>query len=114
MNRGLRTLEFGLATAVLVCGVGLAFLGSATGASDGTADLRIKIALGTTVVLMLLFARRAWMRRAPRLEKGIYAVVALLGIAAFYNLGVFRHADDWGFLNRGDLFHYQLGSRFFP
>ena len=38
MHRGQRALELALATAVLVSGVGLAFLGSATGASDGTAE----------------------------------------------------------------------------
>ena len=107
-------MELALATVALACGVGLAFLGSATVTSDGSADLRIKIALGTTAVLMLVFAQRGWVRRAPGLERGVYVVVALLGIAAFSNLGVFRHADHWGCLNRAELFHYQLGARFFP
>jgi hypothetical protein len=97
MHRGLRALELSVAIAVLAFGVGLALLGSATGTSDGTADLRIKIALGTTAVLMLVFARRGWVHRTPGLETGVYVVVALLGIAAFYNLGVFRHADAWAF-----------------
>ena len=79
----MRAAELTLATLVLVCGVALAFLGSAKGVSDGTADLRIKIALGTAAMLFLLLGRRSWVRRISRLETGTYAMIAILGVAAF-------------------------------
>jgi hypothetical protein len=64
--------------------------------------------------ILLLLARRLDARRLGRRSLPAYVAAAALGVAAFYNFGLFRHYNDFHFINTWEQFHYQLGSKYFP
>ena len=65
-------------------------------------------ALAGALALVLLASARGRREILP------WVAAAGLGVAAFYNFGSFRHWNDGHFVNHWELFHYQLGSKYFP
>ena len=63
---------------------------------------------------LLLLARRLDARRLGQRSLPAYVAAAGLGVAAFYSFGLFRHYNDFHFINTWEQFHYQLGSKYFP
>ncbi|MCZ6782825.1 MAG: hypothetical protein O7G30_05890 [Proteobacteria bacterium] len=74
-------------------------------------DIRLRFVLGAVVVLAILAVRLPSLRR---FEPWAFGLAAAVGLAAFFNFGSLRHHFDEGFVNRWELFHYQLGSKYFP
>lgn len=74
-------------------------------------DTHIRIFLGCVVVLALLLIRLPGLRRFEALAYGLAGVV---GFAAFFTFGIQFHQWNPGFVNRWELYHYQLGSKYFP
>lgn len=71
----------------------------------------LKIGLSCVVVLSLLLVRLPGMRRFEALVFGLTGVV---GFAAYFNFGIQYQQWNSGFLSRWELYHYQLGSKYFP
>ncbi|MCH8083966.1 MAG: DUF2029 domain-containing protein, partial [Myxococcales bacterium] len=71
----------------------------------------IRIFLGCLVLLALLLVRLPGLRR---FEVPAYGLVGVVGIAAFFNFAIQYHQWSSGFIGRWELYHYQLGSKYFP
>jgi len=74
-------------------------------------DTTVRIVLGCAVVLALLLVRLPGLRRFETLSFGLAGVV---GFAAFFNFALQFHEWSPGFINRWEMYHYQLGSKYFP
>lgn len=79
--------------------------------SADTLATQVRIALGCAVVLALLAVRLPALRRYDKLACAFAGVV---GLAGFFNFGIQFQQWSPGFLGRWELFHYQLGSKYFP
>lgn len=63
-------------------------------------------------VLLALFLVR--FPKLRRFEARAYGLAAVVGAAAFFNFGIQYHQWNEGFVNQWELYHYQLGSKYFP
>jgi hypothetical protein len=75
------------------------------------ADIVARIVLSCLIVSALLLIRLPKLRR---FEAWAYGLAGVTGVAAFFNFGIAFHQWDWGFVDRWEQFHYQLGSKYFP
>lgn len=80
----------------------------------GKTELVLRAAAALAAFAMLLAARLPQLRDRRRTAGGLYFLVAILGISAFYNFGFIRHRNDFSFINYWEHFHYHLGSKYFP
>lgn len=71
----------------------------------------VRIILSCVVLLALFLVRYSKLRRFEALAYGLAGVV---GISAFFNFGIQYHQWSDGFVNHWELYHYQLGSKYFP
>jgi len=74
-------------------------------------DTDFRIIVSCVVLLALLLVRLAPLRRHAMLAYGFAGIV---GAAAWFNFGLQFHQWSDGFANLWDLFHYQLGAKYFP
>lgn len=74
-------------------------------------DTGVRIVVGCFVLLMLLIVR---IPQLKRYEGAAYGFAAMAGALAFFNFGLQYHQWSDGFVNRWELYHYQLGSKYFP
>jgi hypothetical protein len=71
----------------------------------------VRIVMGCLVLLLLLAVRIPALKRF----KGFaYGFAAFAGALAFFNFALQYHQWSDGFVNRWELYHYQLGSKYFP
>jgi hypothetical protein len=75
---------------------------------------RIKIAFGGVALGLSIFVHHPLVGRSRRRRAAVYVAVAALSLSALYYRGVVYRNSDWGFPNLPELFHYQLGSKYFP
>ena len=78
---------------------------------SGFEYLWLRISAIALVIALLLLTRAPRLRR---FEPYAYAGAGLIGLAAFFNFGVYLYGQDFRFVDRWEQFHYQLGSKYFP
>ena len=78
---------------------------------DFVRDIQLHVGFGALVCATLLAVRHPSLRR---FEVSASLFAAGVGLAAFFNFGSLHHYSDRGFVNRWELFHYHLGSKYFP
>lgn len=78
---------------------------------SGFEHLWLRISAIALVIALLLLTRAPRLRR---FEPYAYAGAGLIGLAAFFNFGVYLYGQDFRLVDRWEQFHYQLGSKYFP
>ena len=74
-------------------------------------DTDFRILVSCVVLFALLLVQ---IPRLRRFQTYAYGFAGLVGLVAFFNFGLQFHQYSLGFVNRWELYHYQLGSKFFP
>ncbi|MCP4036379.1 MAG: hypothetical protein GY733_05535 [bacterium] len=74
-------------------------------------DAEFRIIVSCVVLLALLAVRFVPFRRHQMLA---YALAGVVGVAGWFNFGLMYHQWSDGFANRWELYHYQLGAKYFP
>ena len=72
-------------------------------------EVRILVCGFSLFVLLVAFVSKS-----RRFELAALGFVSAIGILAFFNFGLQFHQWSDGFVNRWELYHYQLGSKYFP
>jgi len=100
-----------LVALALVCIPVLVSLRPSTWSADTSNEGVFRYVLWILVLAALQLAAllASWGR--PRLSLGLFAAMALLSAAAYFNFGHFHFPH---FIHHHEMFHYQLGSKYFP
>ena len=99
----------GAATLLLLAGLALRWPGAVPPAEP--TQYPIKGAAGLMVVALLALAHFSGLRRSKKLRLWIFALAALVGVVSYSNFGSFHYS---GFAKQHEMFHYFLGSKYFP